>query len=798
MAPRRQKGVDKANKDSKRRDLITAYDIVFDGPIPRRKWPSRYAPIFQKIRDIESVKYEDYIEILTSQQTETHDSLRPIPERVAELIRVAYDMRNSLANEATWRSHTEHLVLNRFHHDRPCDYCHKRRWFSNFKLDPLCSTAADKLRVKRAKTTLCRGGHGDRGGYQSANELQLPYSFRGNEPVIDESVPEYRTREFGALRPDYVIGLRKTAKLRSLLSSKPDIIDTPFEKRASPSFPFLLLEAKAEHGCPGFTSVEEQSAFPLRTLLNIQKKIPTTAEIGFDPLVWFIANQGDEWRIYACIPEGSKTRIIDLWHGSVLRDDSTLQLLLIVDMICDWARNIYRKEIMKCFAFAMSHSRGLTPADSLISYNPISEEEASANQSNDYSLSEDNDYIVSRVEDNQDRDSTGTASPDGLGGSEDDDMAISDPITEDILTPSTTPDNGIVSPGPLAVSDVEMVEPGPEDGSEITISDVWTQHAVIRHANNIIYSFQTLSLPEKEDDLIKLLTSSSTTSDIAQTAGNFVKLFWGRNKILMQKKTIPHLEAWWTGGRIFSSRKPDENDIVVTHFSFEAYFRRDDWELVRKLTCIMASSTTIQKLELISGLGHQVMINYKGVSSCSKSNFLNATCFLRDLSYQRSAKSGISNLHLYLRQIYTSSDVGRLQYEWRKSTPQITDVLDALKYNEPSTTVERHGQVKSSKFFPQTMSLNLEFGPKAKTIGAFLAKKLASWPDSCPKYCLIVFDGADIQDGHAMASKILDSILNKNFFHEPENGLSQVEASALMLWADILCGKAPLDSIWPA
>lgn len=143
--------------------------------------------------------------------------------------------------------------------------------------------------------------------YQSLNALQLPFPYRGNEPIIDNSVPEYKKKILRTQRPDLVFGLRQTAKLQSLLAGNPDIVDTPFEKSPSPSFPFLLLEAKPEFGCPGFTSVEEQSAFPLRTLLNIQKNVPTTAEARFEPLVWFMANQGDEWRIYACVPEGPKT-----------------------------------------------------------------------------------------------------------------------------------------------------------------------------------------------------------------------------------------------------------------------------------------------------------------------------------------------------------------------------------------------------------------------------------------------------------------------------------------------------------
>lgn len=52
-----------------------------------------------------------------------------------------------------------------------------------------------------------------------------------------------------------------------------------------------------------------------------------------------------------------------------------MQLLLIVDMICDWARDIYRKAVMKCLAYAIPDLRGVTPTDSLVSYNIRSGEE---------------------------------------------------------------------------------------------------------------------------------------------------------------------------------------------------------------------------------------------------------------------------------------------------------------------------------------------------------------------------------------------------------------------------------------
>lgn len=115
MAPQTQVSA----KARGRRNLIQKYEIHFDGPIAPRQWPLRYMPIFQKIREIESIKYERYIEVLANERHETNDPLPPISERVSILIRVAYDMRNSLANEATWRSGTEKIIFDRFHSDIP-------------------------------------------------------------------------------------------------------------------------------------------------------------------------------------------------------------------------------------------------------------------------------------------------------------------------------------------------------------------------------------------------------------------------------------------------------------------------------------------------------------------------------------------------------------------------------------------------------------------------------------------------------------------------------------------------------
>jgi hypothetical protein len=71
-------------------------------------------------------------------------------------------------------------------------------------------------------------------------------------------------------------------------------------------YPFLIIEAKSEKGSTGFESIENQTAFPIRTLLKLQNDLSIASGTSIKPLVWFLANQGDEWRVYGSTLDDSK------------------------------------------------------------------------------------------------------------------------------------------------------------------------------------------------------------------------------------------------------------------------------------------------------------------------------------------------------------------------------------------------------------------------------------------------------------------------------------------------------------
>lgn len=115
-------------------------------------------------------------------------------------------------------------------------------------------------------------------------------------------------------RPDRVFGLRRTKRLDRILwmegnqgkfsgqSIEENLSTTPFRADGEAIlFPFLILEAKSEKGGDSFTDIETQTAFAIRELLLLQNGLYQAAvnfeDEGSEPLVWFLSNKGEQWRV---------------------------------------------------------------------------------------------------------------------------------------------------------------------------------------------------------------------------------------------------------------------------------------------------------------------------------------------------------------------------------------------------------------------------------------------------------------------------------------------------------------------
>lgn len=176
-----------------------------------------------------------------------------------------------------------------------------------------------------------------------------------------------------ARQPDRVFGLRNTEYFSRLLAACAG--DEPIEystlcKTTPLIFPFLLLESKSEGG-GGFPGVYEQSAQPLQSFLQLQDKLQARAGVPNElnkSLVWFLAHRGRDWQVLAAytnydseegsaesvrcprcfISAGSNLHqvIVRVWEGNVTRKVKALQLLLAIDFIYDWARDVYHENLV--------------------------------------------------------------------------------------------------------------------------------------------------------------------------------------------------------------------------------------------------------------------------------------------------------------------------------------------------------------------------------------------------------------------------------------------------------------------
>lgn len=131
------------------------------------------------------------------------------------------------------------------------------------------------------------------------------------QDVVVHDDPQSKKRS-----PDRVFGLRNTRNFEDYLSQPflhrptgtagPEVRDlvrtTPFKEQSEPLlFPFLLLEAKSESSSAGFDSIQAQSALPLMKLLKLQEELKELVLNNEEchSLVWFLANRGDYWKVYA-------------------------------------------------------------------------------------------------------------------------------------------------------------------------------------------------------------------------------------------------------------------------------------------------------------------------------------------------------------------------------------------------------------------------------------------------------------------------------------------------------------------
>ncbi|KAL4864782.1 hypothetical protein BDV12DRAFT_7645 [Aspergillus spectabilis] len=279
--------------------------------------------------------------------------------------------RRDRKNEAGWRFTIEPEVLYRFSVEVTCPRCRSRLWQSEIEAAVQSSHPfAESLKARRQKRLPCQCL--DQWGYSSAYEygVNMLFSDRAQAAIkYREPIPikAKRKNDQRSEEPDRVYGLRETESFQKVLDStdrrtsndarprklRESVEMCPFNDEGDQLlFPFLILEAKS--GKLGdMAAVEMQTCFSIQRLLKLQYDLQRAGNNNpgkLDPLVWFLVCMGERWSVSGCFVNDTggpvEWVIVNLWSGDIQSEDGSLQLLLIIDYIFDWARDVYRESLL--------------------------------------------------------------------------------------------------------------------------------------------------------------------------------------------------------------------------------------------------------------------------------------------------------------------------------------------------------------------------------------------------------------------------------------------------------------------
>jgi hypothetical protein len=548
-------------------------------------------------------------------------------------------------------------------------------------------------------------------------------------------------------RPDRVFGLAKTESL-DRYSKDPlfeDLRHSPFQKR-NMLYPFLIVEAKPEVGGPGFEVIETQTAFPIRTCVKLQEDLQQKTGGSLDPLVWFMSYEGDEWRLAAGIMlqqkyvSGSTSlfaniedimtilkQVIDLWMGRTTSRDGALQLFHLIDLICDWARDIFRYEILRCLAGGREDFRHASPTyASRLSTQGSRHESPLSNRA------------VSGMRTNTGSDSdTDTIGPPETASL--DNLVLDDTVMEDRSAPMedqevSSHENAMVHPL------LKWANPSPNLAP-------WTRHATIRHSNMVLFQFSHLSIPEDQETLLECLEQQSDRGDgsIGDIAGSLISRFLGHAAMTTTPRQILHLKNEWfkKGNDVTTGSESPLRAIFI----FRTFIRISDWQIVRELWCISCTLQAIQNLAAIAS------VDFDAIPArsrwCSDMHPFSSSDFrlIHSLAGKVSATAAINSTELHLENHVMDSGKSRCLWVSRAPSEDIEKTF-SLSPGDCCFPVDNESSLMEvlEKPLPIDFERRLDTGLVRASGGEILLRKGEHWSETTPKWCLLVLDELDFED----------------------------------------------------
>ncbi|KAK1763845.1 hypothetical protein QBC33DRAFT_548735 [Phialemonium atrogriseum] len=249
-------------------------------------------------------------------------------------------------------------IMARLSVEVECKKCRARFWHTERSTLPerLSNEHAAALKDQQANRApcICDAGSGNKEDDERGTRL-LFFEETDEEPA-DENEPHSQPSN-----------ARKTAhQIYNIRIPNEGSLENNFSYRKW-VFPFLVVASSEPEGEESDTSsrkIPHETVVKTMQLLvsqeGLRQDAGETTEWEAGPLAWAVSHRGNHWSISAFYMEGNDTdeccvHILPLWNGCVRSPSHALQLLLIVDYIVDWAREIYRGAIINSLTKALEN-----------------------------------------------------------------------------------------------------------------------------------------------------------------------------------------------------------------------------------------------------------------------------------------------------------------------------------------------------------------------------------------------------------------------------------------------------------
>ncbi|KAI4940473.1 hypothetical protein J4E86_010853 [Alternaria arbusti] len=320
-APKKRKGKKTADAVSDKRTACqkAADDEANTKEFRIKFYPEFYPPHPGDVPEEHQIKFK-HIQQLGKMSYESY-AIQPRPDtidkpwelenkrRAKQMIYWALRSRDDYQNEDSWRMELEPYVFKRFKIEVGC----------------LSTGLTDIFTYRIGERSFIQND--PENCHRIEKKPDRVYGLRTTEAMA-ESLQQLHISHLGENTALEYLSKRLT------MSCNPDGGDQPC------IYPFLAMEAKSLKGDGNWKEIETQTAIPIRNHLNLQLQLQDDKDnrmkVPGGPLSWFLAYIGEQWR-----------KVILLWEGSITGHDAALQLVLIMDYIVDWARDIYRPNIIR-------------------------------------------------------------------------------------------------------------------------------------------------------------------------------------------------------------------------------------------------------------------------------------------------------------------------------------------------------------------------------------------------------------------------------------------------------------------